>query len=460
VSDFGFVEQAAEARPLHLVPASAVRDWMARQPNPVRNWLSGREDRLKAGVLERLPGPDGAQAGALAVTADEPGMWAIGDLGKRLGGGDWTLDLSTLPNAEPDGLCLGWALGTYEFDRYRKPKDEGRARLIWPEGANREAVLAMAEGVCLARDLINTPAEHMGPSELESAARNLTDRFGGATAVVAGDDLLAQNFPMIHAVGRAADDAPRLIDLTFGDESHPRLTLVGKGVCFDTGGLDLKPASGMELMRKDMGGAATVLGLSHVILSAKLPVRLRVLISAVENAVAGNAYRPGDILQSRKGLTVEIGNTDAEGRLVMADALALACEESPDLLIDMATLTGAARVAVGTEIAAFFARDDALADAVTAASRAVAEPVWRLPLHDDYRHMLDTPFADINNAGSGRFAGATTAALFLKEFVADPDRWLHFDIMAWNSRNRPGRPRGGEAMGLRALFHLIRNRYA
>lgn len=461
---FDLIGKSAGALPIHLVSAGKLTVWLEAQPLNWRNWLAGRLENMKAGAALMLPGDDGTPSAVLAVVGDKPDMWSVAGLQGRLPADRFMLDLSALESADPGALAhdlvLGWALGTYRFDRYLKPSEKPRAQLVWPLEVDQARVTAMAEAIFLTRTLINTPAQDMGPTALEQSARVLAELFGGSAECTVGDELLARNFPMIHAVGRAAVDPPRLIDLTFGDPALPKVTLVGKGVCFDTGGLDLKPASGMELMRKDMGGAATVLGLAHMILAQAVPVRLRVLIPAVENAVAGNAYRPGDILQTRQGITVEIGNTDAEGRLVLGDALTLAGEDKPDLLVDFATLTGAARVAVGTEIAAFFARDDALATELEAAARAADDAVWRLPLHEGYRHLLDTPFADINNAGSGRFAGASTAALFLKEFVADPDRWLHLDIMAWNSRNRPGRPRGGEAMGLRALFAMIEGRFA
>ncbi|MDF1733923.1 MAG: leucyl aminopeptidase family protein [Minwuia sp.] len=461
---FDLIGESAGALPIHLVSAGKLTDWLEAQPLNWRNWLTGRLENMKAGSALMLPGGDGTPSAVLAVVGDRPDMWSVAGLQGRLPADRFMLDLSALECGDhvtlAQDLVLGWALGTYRFDRYLKPSDKPRAQLVWPLEVDRERVTAMAEAIFLTRTLINTPAQDMGPSALEQSARGLAEKFGGHAESVVGDELLTRNFPMIHAVGRAAADAPRLIDLTFGDAALPKVTLVGKGVCFDTGGLDLKPASGMELMRKDMGGAATVLGLAHMILAQALPVRLRVLIPAVENAVAGNAYRPGDILQTRQGITVEIGNTDAEGRLVLGDALTLAGEDKPDLLVDFATLTGAARVAVGTEIVAFFARDDALAAELEVAARSADDAVWRLPLHEGYRHLLDTPFADINNAGSGRFAGASTAALFLKEFVAEPDRWLHLDIMAWNSRNRPGRPRGGEAMGMRALFAMIEARFA
>jgi len=331
--------------------------------------------------------------------------------------------------------------------------------LVMPKNAHRGAVEAQVDAVTLVRNLINTPAADMGPPELATAAKQVAERFGAKFRVVQGK-VLKEQFPAVHAVGRAADKAPRLIDMTWGKAKHPKVTLVGKGVCFDTGGLNLKPAAGMRWMKKDMGGAAVVLGLAHLIMSAGLPVRLRTIIPAVENNVSGNAYRPGDVLRTRKGVSIEIGNTDAEGRIVLADGLALADEEDPDLVIDCATLTGAARVALGADLPAMFCNDDAFADDLNAAADRVADPLWRLPLWQPYRRLLDTPIADINNAGTGGFAGAITAALFLGTFVERAKTWVHLDLYGWNDTDRPGRPRGGEAMAMRALFDVIRRRFA
>jgi leucyl aminopeptidase len=317
-----------------------------------------------------------------------------------------------------------------------------------------------ADATALVRDLINIPPEDMGPPELASAARKLAKKHNARINVVTGNALLKQNYPTIHAVGRAASKAPRLIDMTWGRKDAPKVTLVGKGVCFDTGGLDLKSAAGMLRMKKDMGGSANVLGLAHMIMDAKLDVRLRVLIGAVENSVAGNAYRPSDVIRTRKGITVEVGNTDAEGRLVMCDALAEADRENPALIADFATLTGAARVAVGTQIAAMFCNDDSLADDLYKAGEEGGDPNWRLPLFSAYRRLLKSDVADINNVSEGGFAGAITAALFLKEFVSKKTPWVHFDIMAWNAVARPGRPVGGEAMGMRALYDVIEKRFS
>ena len=357
--------------------------------------------------------------------------------------------------ADPSRIALGWALGTYSFDLYRKKKKEGAARLVWPKGADRGLVERLAGAVCLARDLINTPASDLGPAELAEAATQVAESMGARHRVIAGDALLAENYPTIHAVGRASTRAPRLVDIVWGDESAPKVTLVGKGVCFDTGGLDLKPASGMKMMKKDMGGAAIMLGLAQAIMAARLPVRLRVLLPLVENAVSGNAMRPLDIVRTRKGLTVEIGNTDAEGRLILCDALAEACTENPALLIDVATLTGAARVALGPELPALFCNDDDLASRLLAAGAAEDDPLWRMPLWRGYRRLLDSKVADLNNVSDGPHAGAITAALYLQEFVEPGIPWAHIDVMAWNARSRPGRPEGGEAQTLRALYAHI-----
>ncbi|TIV51932.1 MAG: leucyl aminopeptidase family protein, partial [Mesorhizobium sp.] len=358
----------------------------------------------------------------------------------------------------PDLAALALVLGGYVFTRYgRKP---GKAlRFALPSGADGAHVRRIAEGVFLARDLVNTPTSDMGPAELEEAARTLAAAHGADISVIAGDDLLARNFPMIHAVGRASTGAPRLIDMTWGPGDAPKVTLVGKGVCFDTGGLDIKPSSGMLLMKKDMGGAANVLGLASMIMAAKLDVRLRVLIPAVENSIAGDAFRPGDVLRSRKGITVEIGNTDAEGRLVLADALSLADEERPALLIDMATLTGAARVALGPDLPPFYTGDEALASDLAAASLAVEDPLWRMPLWRPYDAKLSSKVADINNVTTDGFAGSITAALFLKRFVEKTPSWAHFDIFAWNPADRPHGLMGGEGQGIRALERIIAKRF-
>jgi leucyl aminopeptidase len=354
--------------------------------------------------------------------------------------------------------ALAFALGCYSFNRYRKT-DAPDVRLVPPDGIDAADLSRMAEAVTLARDLINTPANDMGPEELAQAAQQLATRFGANFNCIVGDDLTQQNFPLIHAVGMASSRAPRLIDVTWGDPAHPKVTLVGKGVCFDTGGLDLKPSSGMLIMKKDMGGAANVLALAQMVMDAKLKVRLRVLIPAVENAVAGNAFRPLDIFTSRKGLTVEIGNTDAEGRLVLADALALACEEKPELLIDLGTLTGAARVALGPDLPPFYTNDETLALDLTACDKQENDPLWRLPLWPPYDAWLDSKVANVNNAPSGTFAGSITCALFLQRFVEDATSWLHVDIYGWTPSAKPARPEGGECQAARAIYKLLGQRY-
>ncbi|MGH6907828.1 MAG: leucyl aminopeptidase family protein, partial [Aestuariivirga sp.] len=361
-----------------------------------------------------------------------------------------------LPN--PRLAALGWCLEAYSFEMYGKIADKP-ARLICPAGVDRDEVLMAAGAVWRTRDLVNTPASDMGPDELEAAARALAGTFEAKIKVTEGK-ALERGFPLIHHVGKASPRAPRLIDIAWGATGAPKVTLVGKGVCFDTGGLDIKPASNMLLMKKDMGGAATVLGLARMIMAAKLPVRLRVLIPAVDNAISGNALRPGDVLRSRNGITVEIGNTDAEGRLVLGDALALADEEKPDLMIDMATLTGAARVALGPDIPAFFTDDDAAADAIAGHARMENDPLWRMLLWKPYTRLVTSSIADINNSGESGFAGLITAALFLQRFVEQAKTHVHFDIYAWTPQARPGRPAGAEAQGQRALFAMIRERYA
>ncbi|TIP81017.1 MAG: leucyl aminopeptidase family protein [Mesorhizobium sp.] len=419
-------------------------------------WAKANGFSGEAGRTLILPDENGALAGALFGTGDGEGALAIGALARALPEGDW--HFASAP-AEPELVAVALALGGYVFTRYGK-KPGKALRFSLPSGADAARVRRTADGVFLTRDLVNTPTSDMGPDELEKAVRTLARTYKAEVSVTKGDDLLKNNFPMIHAVGRASVGAPRLIDMTWGPKNAPKVTLVGKGVCFDTGGLDIKPSSGMLLMKKDMGGAANVLGLASMIMAAGLKVRLRVLIPAVENSIAGNAFRPGDVLVSRKGITVEIGNTDAEGRLVLADALALADDDEPQLLIDMATLTGAARVALGPDLPPFYTGDEVLASDLTAASVAVEDPLWRMPLWKPYDAKLSSKIADINNVTSDGFAGSITAALFLKRFVEKTAAWAHFDIFAWNPFDRPYGLTGGEAQGIRALERVISKRYA
>lgn len=433
------------------------KTWAADRPAAERRWIESTGFSAEPGTFCLLPGPSG-ELNRVLFGWDEQDPWCWAQLAAKLPKGVYRIE-TPLSAAAADWAVLAWSLACYQFDRYlgRKPKEW--PRLVWPEAARRQEVTSTVEAMRLVRDLVNTPSSDMGPEELARAASRLAERTGGRITSIIGDALLELNYPLIHAVGRASSRAPRLLDLQWGAEDAPKVTLVGKGVCFDSGGLDLKSASGMKLMKKDMGGAAHVLGLAAMIMAAQLPVRLRVLIPAVENAVSGSAFRPSDILQSRKGLSVEIGNTDAEGRLVLADALAEADREKPALLIDLATLTGAARTALGPELPAMFTPDDDLAAGILAAAEAEHDPVWRLPLWKNYRRLLDSKIADINNASDSPHAGAITAALFLQEFVSPATPWVHFDIFAWNPTARPGRPEGGEATVIRALYRLIAQRY-
>jgi leucyl aminopeptidase len=445
------------AVPVALVAKVRLEAWLGKQDAAVRRWCKTAGFEAKPGQVLMQPGRDGSLARVLVGVDPADGLWAVGDLPSRLPPGRYKIE-GSLGRAESDQVALGWALGRYGFQRYKKRGRE-MGQLVWPANADRARVEALVRGIFLVRDLINTPANDMGPADLADAARAVAHRHKAAVSVISGDKLLKRNYPLVHAVGRASARPPCLIDLKWGRASAPRLTLIGKGVCFDSGGLDLKSASGMLLMKKDMGGAALVLGLAEAIMARRLPVRLRVLVPAVENAVSGSAFRPLDIIRSRAGTTVEIGNTDAEGRLILADALADATSEKPDLIIDAATLTGAARVALGPDLPALFANDDRVADAILEAGSAESDPLWRLPLWRGYRKMLDSKVADINNVSDGSFAGAITAALFLETFVAKDRPWVHIDTMAWNPSARPGRPAGGEAQTLRALFRFLEDRY-
>jgi leucyl aminopeptidase len=446
---------------LLLLHEGAWADWLAAQPASVRDWLTQQAYRPERARCIAIPAAVAAGAtsyiAGLGASADFD-LWLPAAVADRLPPGDYRLS-ATLPAPAATRFVLGWLLGSYRFTRYRRADAPARrARLQVPAEAQLDYALAAAEATQLARDLINTPANDMGPAELESAAKALCERHLGQLQVVR-DEPLRTGYPLIEAVGRGSPRAARLLDLRFARPGAPRVTLVGKGVCFDTGGLDIKPSAGMLLMKKDMGGGACALGLAHLLCELGAPVELRVLIPAVENSVDGHAFRPGDVLRSRKGLTVEIGNTDAEGRLVLADALTEACSESPDLLVDLATLTGAARVALGPELPAAFCGDPQLLCALQHEGTAQGDPLWPMPLWGAYEEDLSSRVADLNNASSSGFAGAITAALFLKRFVTDPARWIHVDLYGWNPKERPGRPVGGEAQVIRALYGLIRQRY-
>ena len=455
--------------PLVAVAEDGFEKWLSGQPGRIKAWAGASGFKARPGAISLLAAPDGGlervflglpARGAKAQAMEEGAVWSYAVCPFGLPEGTYRLD-GRVGAALAGEAALGWALGAYRFTRYRKPA-RAPAKLVWPANAHRREVENAALATFLVRDLINTPAGDMGPSQLAAAARALGRQFGARVSVITGDKLLRQNYPAIHAVGRAAAAAPRLIDLDWrpaGRQSLPLVAICGKGVCFDTGGLDLKSSASIKLMKKDMGGGAQALGLARMIMAAGLPVHLRVLIPAVENAVAGNAYHPLDVIATRKGLSVEVGNTDAEGRLVLADALAEACRAHPDLVIDLATLTGAARVALGTGLPALFCNDDDLAEQALAAARRAGDPMWRLPLWAPYRDKLKSKVADINNISPGAYGGAITAALFLQEFVTAGTPWIHVDFMGWNEAEQPGRPEGGEAQGMRALFALIEREF-
>ncbi len=443
------------SRPLYLVAADDLSEWLTSQDAKMQSWIAATGFKAKAGEVLLLPeGSDvGGAIGGLGGARDRArGRFHTASLRSKLPEGTWRFE-TDLTGDDLTEAALGWLLAGYRFDRFAAAPAP-KAGLVAPAGVDASRLEHIAAGEALARDLINRPASDLGPDDLEEAARTLAKDHGAEITVTTGQALLDDNFPMIHTVGRANPRAPRLIDMTWGTKG-PRLTLVGKGVCFDTGGLNLKPGASMGLMKKDMGGAANVLGLAHMLMASGADLQLRVLIPAVENSVSGDAFRPGDILTSRKGLTVEINNTDAEGRLVLADALALADEETPDLILSMATLTGAARVAVGPDLAPFYATDDEDAAALEASARTARDPVWRLPFWDPYETIIEPGIADLDNAPKGGFAGSITAALFLRRFVTDTPRYMHFDIYGWQPSSAPGRPKGGVGQGIRALFEAL-----
>lgn len=459
-----FREDRPGSIPVHLVHEGEFDLWNSAQPERVRNWLSANHFRAERNKLVLLPGADGRVEsvvyglGRLNVR-DELTLWHATGLPDRLPEGAYHLATSLMPAAATQ-FAFGWAYGQYKFERYRRAGAARGVQLRLPDGVEFEEIERLRAATTLARDLVNTPASDMSPEALANAALDVARRYGARHRVVVGDALLAEGFPTIHAVGRASAVAPRLVDLEWGNPAHPKVTLVGKGVCFDTGGLDLKPSSAMLLMKKDMGGAAIALAVAQLVMDANLPVRLRVLIPAVENSVAGNAFRPGDVIVTRKGLSVEVGNTDAEGRLILCDALALADEDRPDVLIDTATLTGAARVALGPELPAMFSTDDAVAGELVRTGMKESDPLWHMPLWSSYDDELSSKIADLNNVSSSGFAGAVFGALFLKRFVTDTQRWVHLDLYAWNGKERPGRPVGAEPHCARALYAFLKHRYA
>ena len=441
------------ALPLLATDAKRVQKLLASLPASARRWAEAHGFDGGADTHCVLPDGEGGISSVLVGVGDADDPWALAALPMKLPRGRYVLGKGAVAIA-PERAAFGWDLGGYQFTRYRKGRGAPAELQVEASPAVREA-LEMAQAVRLVRDLVNTPAEDMGPEQLSYAVREQAELFGARFTEVVGDDLLAQNFPAIHAVGRAAARPPRLLELNWGSKKNPRLAIVGKGVCFDTGGLDIKGAEGMRLMKKDMGGAAHALALARLVMQRKLPYRLQLLIPAVENAISGNAYRPGDVVPTRRGLQVEIGNTDAEGRVILCDALAYAVEEGPATLIDFATLTGAARVALGPELPVMFSNNEKLARRLLEGGTKVDDPIWRLPLWRNYRRLFSSDVADFNNSGRGGFAGAIVAALFLDYFVPREIPWAHFDTFAWNDASRPGRPAGGEAQGLRAALQAL-----
>lgn len=443
-----------QGTPLVVLTEKEYSSWLVQQPQFTQNWLAANQ--FKAPGLTTIPNAEGHLQQALWVSKDLNDFFAAGDLANQLPSADYFLtnisDSDTLTR-----IAFAWGVGAYRYERYKISEKQPARLFINNADILREANHLVA-ATTLVRDLINTPAADMMPSQLANAAYVIAEQCGAKVTEIIGDDLLIQNYPMIHAVGRASVHNPRLIDLRWGSTNAPKITLVGKGVCFDSGGLDIKPSSGMRTMKKDMGGAAHVLGLAYLIMTSGLPVQLRVLIPAAENAVSGNSFRPGDVIKTRKGLTVEIDNTDAEGRLVLCDALAEAVSEQPDLVIDFATLTGAQRIALGTDIPSFFTNQTDITAALMQAGDKVSDMVWPLPLHQPYKDELKSDVADLANSASSSYGGAITAALYLEHFVDDTP-WIHFDMMAWNRKKLTGKPTGGEAMGMRAMFEFLRNKY-
>jgi leucyl aminopeptidase len=442
--------------PIEATDATQLSATRKRLTAAQRSWLDENRFDATPGSVCLLADANGKLARVIVGVDRQESLSALAALPLSLPQGEYALAAEGVP-LDAQLAALGWALGAYQFTRYRKAK-RAPATLVL-DGKTLAALEPLVDATCLVRDLVNTPTEDMGPKHLAEAVKQLGKTYKAKVREWVGDELLEDNFPTIHAVGRASQRPPRLIELSWGKATDPKLVLVGKGVCFDTGGLDLKPSDGMRWMKKDMGGAAHAIALAGLVMETKLPVRLTLLIPAVENSVSGNALRPGDVVVTRAGHSVEIDNTDAEGRLVLCDALAYGAEQKPDLIIDFATLTGAARVALGPDLPALFANDDAVADAALSCARAVADPMWRLPLWRPYRKMLDSYLADFANSGASRHAGAITAALYMERFIPEGLPWVHLDTYAWNDGDRPGRPRGGEAMGVRAMFAVLQGRY-
>jgi leucyl aminopeptidase len=460
VNCFAAAEEGSGAIPLITLRAAQLGAYWNTATLRQRLWMEGAGFRAEPNTWLMVPGENGKPVAVLAGIEDANDPYALSFLPMALAEGSYRLDPAS-PTAIDAGLAaLGWGLGAYQFDRYRKPNRAPARLAMNGEAAALSDSFAQLKASLLVRDLVNTPTEDLGPDQLEAVARRLAQAYGGEVCCVTGEALLKENFPAIHAVGRASHRAPRLIELVWGDASHPRISIIGKGVCFDTGGLDIKPSDGMRKMKKDMGGAAHALALAQLVMAQKLPVRLQLLVPAVENAIGPNSYRPGEVLKTRAGLTVEIDNTDAEGRLILCDALTYAVQGKPQLVLDFATLTGAARVALGPDLPALFGNDAALRNAWFSAGDAVRDPLWPMPLYAPYQHYLKSPIADLVNTGTTRMAGCITAALYLQRFVPSDLPWCHLDTYSWNDSDRPGKPAGGEAQGLRAAWAMLKLRFA
>jgi leucyl aminopeptidase len=456
---FASHEDSARALPVVALRAAELDAFVATQPASTRAWIAALAWRAAPGTALMIPGVDGQPVAAFTGIGDPDDPLALAHLPMSLPEGVYRLARDIGVALDPARAALGWGLGAYQFDRYRKaPRAPARLALD-DDAASLSEAYAQLKASYLVRDLVNTPTEDMGPDQLEAVAHRLAKAYGGDARAVTGEALISENFPAIHAVGRASHRAPRLIELQWGDVAHPRLAIVGKGVCFDTGGLDIKPADGMRWMKKDMGGAAHALALAQLVMAQQLPVRLQLLVPAVENSISANAFRPGEVINTRKGLRVEIDNTDAEGRLVLCDALSYAAEQRPDLILDFATLTGAARIALGPDLPALFSNRDALRDDYVLAARRARDPLWPMPLWQPYHSYLKSYIADCANSGASRMGGAITAALYLERFVPDDQAWAHIDVYSWNDADRPGRPMGGEAQTLRASWELLKARY-
>ncbi len=448
------IQHASDGTPLYLLEKNQFPNWLQKQDAFVKNWL--KNTQYEGRGLTLIPDNNGELVCALFCGEDLQSLFASADIAKQLPPQQFALCCDTELELN---AAIAWGLSSYQFVKYKKV-EAPQATLALANDDIAQQANNVIQATCLVRDMINTPAGDMMPEHMAQTVKAVAQQFGGTFSQLVDEELLEHNYPTIHAVGRASVHAPRLLDLRWGDKQHPKVTLVGKGVCFDSGGLDLKPSGAMRLMKKDMGGAAHVMGLAYLIMSHNLPIQLRVIIPSVENAVSANAFRPGDVIKTRHGISVEIDNTDAEGRLVLCDALSEACNDKPDVIFDFATLTGACRVALGTELPGFFSNDNQIAQDLMVVGEENDDPVWRLPLHKAYRGLLKSDVADISNCASTPFGGAITAALYLQEFVHKDIPWLHFDVMAWNNRNLPGRPVGGEAFGIRTVFDYLAQRYS